>query len=154
MDLLTKVRKDFKHIEFEKSDNFSWSPDKKTVFYSFDQINGEWSLLHELGHVLCGHNICTSDISLLIMEVQAWQKAQHIAEDYGLRIKPEHIEKCLDSYRDWLYKRSACPKCYQAGLEKTTGRYTCINCSNSWTVTSERFCRVYRRTENKIPQDS
>ena len=108
--------------------------------------NSEWSLLHEIGHVLCEHKIYSSDVGLLKMEVQAWQKARKLANKYAINIDEEHIEKCLDSYRDWLYRRSSCPKCSQAGIEKSLGIYLCVNCKNQWKVTAEKFCRVYRKT--------
>lgn len=146
MRFIDRIKIDFKSINFEPSEKFRWSPENKIVFYNAGLAHADWSLLHEVGHVLCQHQNYTSDIALLKMEVQAWDKARELASKYEIDIDNEHIEKCLDSYRDWLYRRSSCPKCSQAGIEKTTGLYQCINCGNKWKVTTEKFCRVYRKT--------
>lgn len=95
--------------------------------------------------MLLGHRTYQSDFELLKMEVLAWQKAKSLARRYDVSIRQEHIERCLDSYRDWLHARSKCRSCEQAGIEKTPGKYQCLNCSFSWKVTPERFCRVYRK---------
>lgn len=146
MTLVEKVMADFSSIDFISSEKFRWSPEDNVIFFNTKTDNSEWSLLHEIGHVLCEHKIYSSDVGLLKMEVQAWQKARKLANKYAINIDEEHIEKCLDSYRDWLYRRSSCPKCSQAGIEKSLGIYLCVNCKNQWKVTAEKFCRVYRKT--------
>lgn len=146
MSLLSIIKKDFSHINFLQADRFSWSPENKTIYYEDPADHSDWSLLHEIGHVLCDHSEYSNDIGLLKIEVEAWKKAQEVSEKYGLKIDADHIEKCLDSYREWLYKRSSCPNCTQAGIEKETGKYQCINCKNVWSVSPNRFCRVYRKT--------
>lgn len=133
-------------ITFSEDNGFRWSPESKTIFYNPKSIRALWSLLHEVGHMLNNHSNYSSDIGLLRLEVAAWSKAQEVAKDYGIVINENHIQKCLDSYRDWIYKRSACPTCTQAGLERSRGIYSCINCSTKWKVTPERFCRPYRKT--------
>lgn len=146
MNFVNRLISEHPDIKFIISARFQWSPEDKVIYYNPTSPKPEWSLLHELGHVRGGHVSYRSDIGLLKMEVEAWQKARELARNYGIQISENHIEKCLDSYRDWLYKRSSCPACSQAGLEKITGQYQCINCSESWQVTPERFCRVYRKT--------
>lgn len=146
MKVLEQLRQDFPSIEFVNSDRFQWSPEEKIIYYVEKAENGEWSLLHEGGHMLCGHMNYINDLGLLRMEVEAWEKARELAAKYGFKIDQRHIDKCLDTYRDWVYKRSTCPKCTQAGIEKTTGHYHCINCKHLWKVSSERFCRTYRKT--------
>lgn len=141
-DLTTK----YPDITFSEDSGFRWSPETRTIFYNPKSIRALWSLLHEVGHMLNNHSNYSSDIGLLRLEVAAWSKAQEIGKDYGIIIEEEHIQKCLDSYRDWIYKRSACPVCTQAGLERSHGMYSCINCSAKWKVSPERFCRPYRKT--------
>jgi len=136
----------FPDIKFVRSDRFKWDSGVSTIFYSLGSKNGLWSLFHELGHMKLGHREYRSDFSLLKMESQAWHKAREIASEHKIKIDSQHIEKCLDSYRDWLYARSSCRQCLQAGIEITTGLYRCINCSFSWKVSPQRFCRVYRRS--------
>lgn len=145
MTVADQIMTDFNTIKFIPSDKFSWSPEDNVVFFNGSSSNSEWSLLHEVGHVQCRHNNYASDLGLLKMEVEAWQKARQLAKKYAINIDESHIDKCVDSYRDWLYRRSSCPNCTQAGVEKTLGQYICINCKNQWKVTAEKFCRVYRR---------
>ncbi len=147
MTLAQKLRKDFPSIHFEESDESKWAPETKTVYFDTKRPHADWSLLHETGHMLAEHTNYSTDIELLQMELEAWQKAQEISAKYDIKISKDHIEDCLDSYRDWLYKRSLCPTCSQTGIEKTSGTYSCINCAATWQVTRERFCRVYRKTK-------
>ena len=146
MRLLDQLAADFPDIKFIPSERFQWSPEEKTIYFVDGYKNGEWSLLHEGGHMLCGHKNYSNDLGLLRMEVEAWEKARELAKKYSQSIDQRHIDKCLDTYRDWIYKRSSCPRCTQAGIEKTTGNYQCINCKYLWKVSKERFCRTYRKT--------
>ena len=144
-NLIINLGKEFPDVQFIRSDTFKWDPDETAIYYSAKAKNSLWSLLHEVGHMVLGHQTYKSDFSLLKMEAQAWHKAKEIALKHKIKIDPEHIEKCLDSYRDWLYSRSNCRECMQAGMEISTGLYKCINCHFRWKVTPERFCRVYRK---------
>lgn len=146
MNLLDRLITDFPDIRFVPSERFQWSPEEKTIYYVEESDSGEWSLLHEGGHMLCDHTSYYNDLGLLKMEVEAWEKARELAKNYGHKIDQRHIDRCLDTYRDWIYKRSSCPRCSQAGIEKTTGHYQCINCKYIWKVSSEKFCRTYRKT--------
>jgi hypothetical protein len=143
--LILKLGKEFPKVRFVKSSTFKWEPDELKIYYSPKAENSVWSLLHEVGHMVLEHKNYRSDFSLLKMEAQAWHKARELASINKIEINPEHIEKCLDSYRDWLYARSSCRECLQTGLEISTGLYKCINCHFRWKVTPERFCRVYRK---------
>ena len=146
MNLLDSLKKDFPGIKFISANRFQWSPKEKIIYFTSDTEDDEWSLLHESGHMLCEHTDYSNDLGLLRMEVEAWQKACELAGRYGRKIDQKHIDKCLDTYRDWIHKRSSCPRCGQAGVEKTTNNYQCINCKHLWKVSSERFCRTYRKT--------
>ncbi len=153
-ELLNKLRRGFPQINFIAGDRFSWSPAKSQVIYNAatdkeDQFN-IWSLLHELGHGLLGHNTYDSDFELLSLEAQAWYKAQEIAKDYSHTIDPEHIQDCLDTYRDWLYQRSTCPVCTSCSLQIDKKTYCCFNCGSTWQVSSSRLCRPYRRKQKEI----
>lgn len=146
MKLFDQIKKDFSYINFINSDKFKWSPETNTIFYDAKANHADWSILHEIGHKIAGHQNYSSDIGLIKMEVEAWEQARQLAGKYRYEIDESYIEKCLDSYRDWIYKRSSCPTCTQAGVEEETGQYKCINCQRKWKVTNERFCRVYRKT--------
>lgn len=137
---------------------------------------GLWALLHEVGHGLLGHSKYYSDFELVKMEMEAWEKAKEIAAEINgnmvdgiwhiggkrpantspstidhlpptnLAISEDHIQDCLDSYRDWLHKRSLCPDCHLSGIQSDEHTYTCIFCHKKWHVTAERFCRPYRKS--------
>lgn len=134
---------------------FCWSPKTQEVLYNTAALTkrtSAWSLLHELGHAELGHTTYESDLELLQLEAAAWQKAKEIGKAYGYEIDANHIEDCLDTYRDWLHQRSACPKCNNRSLQQSSQQYNCYNCGTTWTVSLSRFCRPYRRVkQTKTP---
>ena len=146
-DILKKLKKDFPDIAFVSSERFYWSPKDSTVYYDKTKQDtaGEWALVHELSHGILGHKTYHTDFELLQLEVDAWDKAKEVAHTYGITINEDHVQDCLDTYRDWLHARSKCPACGDHGLQERSGDYECINCNTSWHVSTERFCRAYRR---------
>jgi len=141
-------------IELVMGKSFSWSPKENIVFADKNRLNqneGLLALFHEIGHALLKHKAYSSDVDLLLKEVAAWEKAKKLATKFSVKIDYEHIEDCLDTYRDWLYRRSKCPNCGINSLQTTPKEYECINCAQKWQVSSSRFCRSYRLT--KIEQD-
>ncbi len=148
--ILNKLTNQFPDLSFVAGNRFSWSPKKQQVIYKEDSdINDPvtmWSLLHELGHALLTHNDFTTDFELLQLESAAWIKAQELATDFDQEIDNEHIEDCLDTYRDWLYQRSTCPTCTSTSLQTDRNTYNCFNCGTFWQVSNSRLCRAYRRT--------
>lgn len=148
-ELITQLKRDFPAIQFTASSRYMWQPDKQIVHFSeaTDDVTAQWSLLHELSHGVLSHQTYRSDIALLLMEAEAWEKASELANSYlnpEQQIDPDHIQDCLDTYRDWLYARSKCPKCEQTGLQSDPATYQCINCRQSWRVSGQRFHRPYR----------
>jgi len=147
--LLLTLGKDFPGLVFASGEEFCWSPKTNTVIYSQCKASpdAEWALLHEVGHALLDHHNYKSDLELIGMETQAWEKARELGEKYGFTIDPDHVEDCMDTYRDWLHQRSACPVCSTQSLQQDAEHYRCFNCGQVWTVTASRFCRPYRRKE-------
>lgn len=144
--LITKLRHDYPNFTFISSSVARWSPQKQEIAYKPSQKESStWSVLHELGHALLNHTSYGSDLELLQKELEAWEKAKILVNSYGLApIDENHIQNCLDTYRDWLYKRSRCPYCQKHGVQHSKGLYSCLNCGGTWKVSSERFCRPYR----------
>src|SRR5579872_4905962 len=143
-EIVTKLQAKYPKISFTPSDNFFWSPETNEVFYK-DDASGKvsrWSLLHEVGHAPAGHRSYDSDFMLLRLELEAWQQAKTIGSAFGIAIDDEHIQNCLDTYRDWLHKRSVCPRCSTKSLQTDPTHYTCHNCHMRWRVTASRFCRT------------
>jgi hypothetical protein len=148
--LLHKLAADFPTLNFQPGEQFCWSPEEKQVTFKLDSANeriGQWALLHEVAHALLGHNTYASDFELLQLEVAAWEKARQLAPGYGCEINADHIQDCLDTYRDWLHRRSTCPTCGNRSLQETHRQYSCFNCDTKWHVTASRFCRPYRRLQ-------
>jgi hypothetical protein len=146
--LLDRLQTDHPELTFVEGESFYWSPKDKSVTYMHISTLPEvasWSLLHEVSHGILGHKDYSSDFELVQLEVAAWQHARVIAKDYGIKINPEHIQDCLDTYRDWLHRRSTCPACGTVSLQQDSRTYKCINCSTIWNVSHSRFCRPYRR---------
>ncbi len=145
MDLLIqKLRQDFPDITLVPGSQASWAPESQIVTYSLDTEDGPWTLLHEFGHALLGHTTYHSDVNLVQKEAAAWEKALRLGERYAISIADAHIQECLDTYRDWLHKRSKCPRCDNHGLQTSQSLYSCTNCQTTWKVSSARFCRPYR----------
>jgi hypothetical protein len=152
-DILTQVKTLASDIKFAPGETFSWSPVKRTVYYdasALDQVTGEWALIHETAHALLGHTNYSDDFNLLTMEVAAWDKAKEIAHTFGATIDEEHIQDCLDTYRDWLHRRSTCPTCGCVSLQYDARNYACYNCNTRWLVSTARFCRPYRKTAKSL----
>lgn len=136
-----------KPIKFIASNQFYWSPESNEIYYDKNSLDhvGVWSLLHESGHALLGHSYYSNDFHLLSLEIAAWQKAKELANKLNLAIDQNHIEDCLDTYRDWIDKRSICPVCNIRSLQNDNfTNYNCFNCHSKWRVTPSRFCRPYR----------
>ena len=143
--LVKRLVADYPDLQFVVGDTASWSPATRQITFADDVSEAAtWSLLHELGHALLDHNSYKSDINLLQKEAAAWQKAQIISNKYNITIAEWHIQECLDSYRDWLHRRSTCPHCDSHGIQSTESRYSCLNCQKAWLVSKARFCRSYR----------
>jgi len=153
--LIAKLQAQFPSLRFTPGQQFCWSPETGDIFYrpsSSANRQPAWSLLHETGHALLGHTAYNADFELLRLEVAAWDKACQLAADLGLEIDNSHIQDCLDTYRDWLHKRSICPNCATKCLQQGDFvHYRCFNCHKVWRVSPNRFCRAYRRSKD-IPQ--
>lgn len=145
--LLEALGRDYPHLQFTPSEAFCWSPTTKQVFYSSSgSPEAVWSILHETAHALLAHTAYSRDFELLQMEVAAWEHAKALAHNYGECIDEDHIQHCLDSYRDWLHRRSVCPLCDCKAVQSDNTRvYRCFNCHRTWSVAPSRFCRSYRQ---------
>ena len=143
--LVRKVKRDYPHLEFVMGAGHCWSPRLGQIFYAGKNTPASLAgLLHELGHARLEHKRYESDLELLQKEVAAWDEARQLANEYDVAIDEDHIQDCLDTYRDWFYRRSTCPKCRVAGLQQPNREYFCLNCAQTWRVSPARFCRPYR----------
>lgn len=152
--LLKQLKKTYPTLSFVPGQTFSWSPKDNQIVYRQTIIETDnqiacWSLLHEAGHALLEHKDYESDFELLLLEVAAWERAHELAESFGQAIDADHIQDCLDTYRDWLYQRSTCPTCLSCSLQSDNRTYECANCGTVWHVSQSRHCRPYRRKQKE-----
>lgn len=151
IDFVERLQNDYPQFKFRAGKQEHWSPRIKTIFYVEDTPESKLkcSLLHELSHGILEHKTYGSDVELLKMEAAAWQMAAKLGKKYGVKISGDHIQNCLDTYRDWLHRRSTCPTCGTHVIQHSSSTYKCFNCRATWNVTSRRFARSYRlRTQN------
>lgn len=142
--VLEQLQAQFPHLIYTAGAAFAWSPATGEIRYGNpDDPHAAWSLLHETAHALLAHRAYATDLELLLLETAAWKRAEGLAGSLEIAIDQDHIEDCLDTYRDWLHARSRCPRCNTAGLQYCR-EYRCFNCHARWQVTEARFCRPYR----------
>lgn len=155
--LLADIQEVIPDITLKPSESFYWSPQQKTIAYKENSLNkpeGLWSLLHETAHAQLDHHIYKTDFELLMLEVAAWKQAKTLAHELKTTIDENYLQDCLDTYRDWLHRRSTCPTCGNVGLQHSSSEYRCHNCHTSWHVTAARFCRPYRKKQITIKEKS
>lgn len=156
--LVDKLQKLLPDVTFQANNSFHWSPAKQTIsFIPEDGDTNNWALLHEAAHALLEHDNYNSDYELLHLEVAAWDEAKELGRRYKITIDENHIQDCLDTYRDWLHQRSTCPSCGSVSFQSSASEYRCHNCYTVWQVTNSRFCRPYRRRkldQNKKPPET
>lgn len=141
--LVGELEQRYPNISFEPDQTFMWSPSENTIYYDPERIQspqGSWSLLHELGHALARHEAYTTDLALIKLERQAWRFARQVGSSLQIEIDENHIQDCLDSYRDWLHQRSRCPECSQVNPQHTAKLYECFNCRTKWRVSASQLC--------------
>lgn len=102
--------------------------DRDMAGVDFEQNWYNLQLLHEVGHALLGHCEYGADLERLKMERAAWEKAQELCGRYGAEYDEEAVEGALDTYRDWLHRRSRCAKCGLTRFQGADGRYRCPGC--------------------------
>lgn len=143
--LLVRLAKEYTCYQFVSGTRYQWSAIHQTITYDTSSPINESFLLHELAHAILNHSNYSIDIKLLRQEGAAWYYAQTmLAPRYSLVIKGDTIDDCLESYREWIHKRSTCPVCSQAGLQVKSKIYTCMNCTYSWKVNDARQCQLRR----------
>ena len=155
--VLNQLRNRFPDLHFCEGSAFVWSPETQEVIYKTNALNesATWSLLHETSHALLNHTAYGTDFELLKLEVLAWEKAKILAAELELEISDDHIQDCLDTYRDWINARSICPQCNIKSIQQADLRhYRCFNCHKLWRVSTSRFCRAYRATKHTNAQSS
>lgn len=124
---LARIKRDHPEITFRTGAKFAFRP-PKTIVVGPTEERDDLLLLHELGHALCGHVTFDTGAKRLKMEREAWEKAREIAAVYGVDFDDSLVEAELDTYRDWLDKKSRCPRCGLTCYQTPDGVYHCPRC--------------------------
>ncbi|MBQ3353427.1 TFIIB-type zinc finger domain-containing protein [Candidatus Saccharibacteria bacterium] len=127
--LLERLKTDFKEYYFKAGKRFAFKP-PKTIVVGPDEPRADLLLLHELGHATLGHKDFKIDATRLKMESEAWEKAHELADIYGVNYDEDLAQSELDTYRDWLHKKSRCPDCGLTRFQDSDGVYHCPRCEN------------------------
>ncbi len=153
--LVARLEADYPELRFRAGKRFMFRPPRTVVYEGFLEGRGgngdyeegadealdggrgelEWGLqlLHEVGHALSGHQDFRTDPERIRMEREAWERARELAEryraaGYNIYYDEDFVEAALDTYRDWLHRRSACPECGLTRYQTVDGRWHCPGC--------------------------
>ena len=124
---LEKVKGDFPEFLFRDGKKFAFRP-PRTIVVGPEETNDRLLLLHELGHAVSSHRFFGTDAERVKMEREAWEKARGFCDKYGVSYDEEIVERELDTYRDYLDKKSRCPKCGLTRFQTPDSVYHCPRC--------------------------
>lgn len=131
-DLVQKISEQYPKLRLKQGKKFAFRSPKTIVYeekgagLSLNEY--KLSLLHELGHALLGHRDFRTDAERIKMERAAWERARELCAGWGVSYEEEWVEERLDSYRDWLHKKSLCPECGLTRYQTVNGEYHCPGC--------------------------
>ncbi len=125
-ELIERLRVDYPDIRFVSGKKYSFRP-PRTIMIGPEESS--LLLLHELGHALCGHRDFKTNIQRVKLEREAWEKARELSSKYGIQFDDEFAENELDTYRDWVEKKSRCPVCGLTRFQSIDGNYHCPRCN-------------------------
>lgn len=126
---LQKLKNDYPEFCFREGARFAFRF-PRTIIVDLKDKRGDLLALHELGHALLRHRDFTTSVERVKMERAAWDKARELATFYMIPFDEELAEEELDSYREWLDKKSRCPKCGLTRFQTPDGAYHCPRCEN------------------------
>ena len=125
--ILDRVQHDYPELRFVRGKKFLYRPPRTTVIGP-SEPNDSLLLLHEIGHALCGHHNFSTQIERMRCEREAWEKAKELCGRYGIKYDEAAVERELDTYRDYVDKKSRCPKCGLTRFQEASGKYYCPKC--------------------------
>ncbi len=118
---------DFSEYRFITGKKFAFRP-PKTIVLGPEEPFSELLALHEVSHAVLKHKDFRMDVERIKMENAAWEKARELANKYGIEVDEDFIQDELDTYRDWLHKKSRCPKCGLTRFQTPNTEYHCPKC--------------------------
>jgi hypothetical protein len=126
---LGRLKKEFPWLRFMEGAKFAFRP-PKTIVLGPQEPFWELLALHEVSHAILKHKYFRMDVERLRMETDAWEKAKELAETYDIEVDEDTIQSELDTYRDWLHKKSRCPKCGLTRFQTSDSEYHCPRCES------------------------
>jgi len=135
-NFVMSLKRDFSQYKFFNGKRFRFRP-PRTIFLESVENYLEapekymLSALHEVGHAILEHKFYATDPERLKMERAAWEKAKELCLRYGVAYDTEYVERELDTYRDWLHRKSKCPECGLTRYQTRDGRYHCPSCEET-----------------------
>ena len=129
LNFLTTLKTDYPAFSFKPGKKFLFRP-KKSIFYLETNQNFQLLFLHELSHALLGHFSYNTSLERLQIERDAWAKTKELCKKHNVQFSSSQAENELDTYRDWLHKKSRCPKCELTRFQTPDGEYHCPRCEN------------------------
>lgn len=147
--LINQLSLDYPDISFQSRGYFKWSSRTRTITFNPDTPSASLLLLHEVAHMLLGHDRYKFDIELVKKEAEAWDLVKKtLSSRYNVKFSNTLAEGTIDSYRDWLHDRSLCPNCQSIGSQISTKVYYCSQCGHKWQVNSAKFSELRRHLIN------
>jgi hypothetical protein len=128
-DLISKIKADYPSFAIKTGRKFAFRY-PKTITIGPPEPSEKLLLLHELSHALLGHKSYSRDIDRVKMESEAWEKAKELANHYGVEVDENLVQDELDTYREWLHKKSCCPECGLTRYQTNDQTYHCPRCEN------------------------
>lgn len=121
------VQADFPELKFKKGRKFAFLPPRSVILGPEEPF---WELLtlHEVSHAVLGHKTFKTDVERLKMEAETWDKTCELAKKYNVSVDMDFIQGELDTYRDWLHKKSRCPVCGLTRFQTPDSQYHCPAC--------------------------
>ncbi len=153
-ELLSRIKHDYPRIKFCSGRQFYWSPNEKTIYFSTEIRPNEAGhlILHELAHMELKHTNYDYDVELIQMELAAWEYSKaNFYPQYLPEFNQTLQDGYLESYRDWLYRRSLCPKCNLTGQQLANHSYSCPTCHQKWQPNIAKQNRLQRRQIKNRP---
>ncbi len=135
---LNSLISSYPSFSFRPGKTFKFRP-KKTIYYiPPETFNASplkspletfpLLLCHELAHALLGHFSYRTDLERLKIEVSAWEETKSLCKKFKIPFSEELATLELDTYRNWLDKKSRCKTCGTTRFETPDGKYLCPRC--------------------------
>lgn len=138
LSFLNLIISSYPNFTFLSGKKFKFRP-KKTIYYISPEIfereipkdsleTFPLLLCHELAHASLGHFSYSTNLERLKIESEAWEETKNLCKKFNLPFSEELAELELNTYRNWLEKKSLCKICGMTRFETKNEGYLCPRC--------------------------